>query len=111
MKVNKKTLADAFERCWEVTVEPSDFPDELNTIISYINYRVEGKDDIRDLNQIEQSIFEGNEHLFLTKMDLERNKQLHHCREELYVIMENLKNANFPNEDIKDIFNDVIKDI
>lgn len=41
----------------------------------------------------------------------EEHKILFGAREELYVIMENLKNQNIPEEEIKKIFTTVIKDI
>lgn len=41
----------------------------------------------------------------------EEHKALFDAREELYVIMENLKNQDIPEEEIKKIFTTVIKDI
>lgn len=41
----------------------------------------------------------------------EQHKMIHDAREELYVIMENLKNQDVPEEYITKIFQEVIKDI
>ena len=112
MKINRNALADSFMREWEVTVLPADFPDELNTICELLDREIKYADDISCLTKDQQEIINktGDEGLFLTKKDLEQQKEIHDAEEELYCALETLKNANVSEEEIQEIFHKFIQE-
>lgn len=104
MKVNTEALCQAFSRKWEVNTLPSDFPNELNVLIRLVESSIPDIDDKDNLTPWEIEIITGNEHLFLNKYDEVQQKILHDAREELHVALENLRNKDVPEEEIKKLF-------
>lgn len=113
MKINNDALAKALYREWEVTVLPADFPDELSIILCLAEAFIESAEKIEDLPKRFQSTINGLKlkDLFITKEDEKRNKILFNAQEELYAIREKLLDQDFNNDQINNIFKNVMEDI
>lgn len=112
MKIDVQALCKAFFREWEVSTLPADFPDELNIIIKMVDYWLSSTEDYSKMSFGEKEILTEAEAnlIFLNKHDEVQQKILHDAREELYVALENLRNKDVPEEEIKNLFNEFITD-
>ena len=113
MKINNDALAKAFYREWEVSVLPADFPDELSMVLCLAEAFIESAEKIDDLPQKFQSTIKELEvkDLFITKHDEEQEKKLLDAQEELYAIKQKLLDSDFNNDQINNIFKNVMEDM
>lgn len=113
MKINVNALLKAFEKEWEVTVEPSDMPEELYNIITLVDHFMDSYEDYDDLPlAIKQKMTKREvESLVLSEEQLKTLTTLHNAQEELYTLKEELQNKGITAEDIKKIFTTVMEDI
>lgn len=113
MKINVNALLKAFEKEWEVSVEPSDMPEELYNIITLVDHFMASYEDYDDLPlAIKQKVTKKEvESLVLSEEQLRVITILQNAQEELHTLNEELQNKGIPTEDIKKIFTTVMEDI
>lgn len=106
MKINVNALLKAFEKEWEVSVEPSDMPEELYNIITIVDHFMGSYEDYDDLPlAIKQKMTKKEvESLVLSEEQLKILTILENAQEELHTLNEELQNKGIPAEDIKKIF-------
>ena len=111
MKLNFDAIADAFEREWDVSTKPADFPQELNTVLNMVAWHIADMDSLDDLPIEEKEWANTTPNIFITKEQEKREKYLHGAQEDLYVIKEKLQDKGYTAEQIQSIFKTVMEDI